>query len=177
MSVRSITTAGAATVAAATLLASVTLAPAASAQPGDDVFGNLTGSLGGPVPCDIDLQQIADSTPHPLEGSHWKVGDHNDLGSNLGYLFLKTASGTASSPTTVFLFHHCAKTPTQPPAEDNQTQQILGSSSPFHVSLGVMHSELSGGTTATAPHLYTVYVWNPLAGDVIPIDLPEGVQV
>lgn len=156
--------------AAASLLATAAVAPVASAAP------DLTGSLGGPIACDIDPAKVAEETPGPFPDRPevgWTVGAHNDLGSNVGYLFLETDHGTGSSPTKVLIYHNCELTPTQP---TSTSAQVLGSESPMHVSVGEMKLD-DGQATADATFDYTLYVWNPLAGDVVPVPLPAGVKI
>ena len=161
----------------AALMSTIAFAPAAGAQSVEDPFGDITGSLGGPVPCDIDPEQVAADTPGPipdLPDVGWTVGAHNDLGSNVGYLFLETEGGTGSSPTKVLLYHHCELTGTQPAGD---ARKVLGSESPFHVSVGEWHAPPEGEPNAAATFDYTVYVWNPVANDMTGIDVPFGIKV
>lgn len=165
-------------VSAAALMSTIALAPAAGAQSVEDPFGDITGSLGGPVPCDIDPAQVAADTPGPFPDRPevgWTVGEHNDLGSNVGYLFLETEGGTGSSPTKVLLYHHCELTGTQ--TSDKSARRVLGSSSQFHVSVGEWHAPPEGEPNAAATFDYTVYVWNPVANDMTGIDVPFGIKV
>ncbi|HJE92226.1 MAG TPA: hypothetical protein K8V11_14595 [Dietzia timorensis] len=165
-------------VSAAALLSTIAFAPAAGAQSVEDPFGDITGSLGGPVPCDIDPAQVAADTPGPLPDdpdAKWTVGEHNDLGSNVGYLFLETEGGTGSSPTKVLLYHHCELTGTQ--TGDNNVRRVLGSSSQFHVSVGTMREPAEDESNAETGFDYTVYVWNPVANGMTGIDVPFGLEV
>ena len=165
-------------VSAAALMSTIAFAPAAGAQSVEDPFGDITGSLGGPVPCDIDPAQVAADTPGPFPDNPqvgWTVGEHNDLGSNVGYLFLETEGGTGSSPTKVLLYHHCTLTGTQ--TGDHNVRRVLGSSSPFHVSVGEMQPLPEDQPAAAATFNYTVYVWNPAANDITGIDVPFGLKI
>lgn len=164
-------------ISAAALMSSIAFAPTAGAQSVENPFGDLTGSLGGPVPCDIDPGQVAADTPGPFPNRPevgWTAGAHNDLGSNVGYLFLETEGGTGSSPTKVLLYHHCTLTGTQ--TSDRSARRILGSSSPFHVAVGEWHAPPEGQPNAAATFDYTVYVWNPIANDMTGVALPPGLK-
>ena len=137
---------------AAGLLASAV--PAASAVNTD----SLAPPLGR---CDVDVQRVAAETPGPFPGVGWTVGQQGNLCGELGYLFLETAGGTVSSPTTVVLFHRGEKTATQPGATP---RVLLGQRGDFHVELRVQQEPVPGQPNAAAHYDSTMYVWNPFAG-------------
>lgn len=125
--------------------------------------GVSTDSLGGPpLDCSVDTQRIANETPGPFEGVPWTVGAHGNLCGELGYLFLETERGTASSPTKVLLFHRGQPVVTQP---RDDVRVLLGGQSPFHVSLKFQQPLPEDTPSAGATYLTTVYVWNPFAGN------------
>lgn len=165
-------TTAAKTTAAAALAAGLlaAAAPAASAV-------NTDSLMPPPADCAVDTQKIADETPGPFEGVGWTVGESGNLCGNLGYLFLETEGGTATSPTKVVLFHRGAPVATQPAAD---RRVLLGGHSDFHVALRIQQPPAEGEPNAAATYLSTVYVWNPFAGngDATPIGpLPAGVTL
>lgn len=162
MAVRTTSRAVAATVFATGLLAAG--APAASAID--------TSSLAPPpADCAIDAEAIAAETPHPIESAEWSVGEQGNVCGNLGYLFLETKGGTASSPTQVVLFHRGEQTATQPAGD---SRVLLGGESDFHVELRVQQEPEEGDANAEATYASTVYVWNPVAADATAVPLPAG---
>lgn len=158
------------TVAVGAALTIGAAAPAAQAQPNTD-------SLAPPAQCDIDLDAIAAEHPVPEDWQSWHqgwiAGPSSNLGGDLGYLILDTKGGTGSSPSEVVLFHRCEPTRTQP---TGQTRAIAGSSTNFSAAIGWQRSE-EGNATADAPFDYTLWVWNPLAGDAQAIPLPQGMKL
>lgn len=146
------------------------MAPAANAV-------NTDSLMGPPADCEVDVQQVADSTPGPFEDVGWRVGEHANLCGNLGYLFLETDGGTGSSPTKVLLYHHGERVATQP---GDTPRVLLGGHSDFHVALRIQQPPADDEANADADFLTTVYVWNPFAGngDAMPIGpLPAGVTL
>lgn len=144
-------------------------APAATAL-------NTDSLMPKPADCAVDTQRIADETPGPFEGVKWTVGENGNLCGELGYLFLETERGTASSPTKVMLFHRGQPVATQP---GDGVRVLLGGHSDFHVSLKVQQPLPEDQPSAAATYLTTVYVWNPFAGagDATPIGpLPAGMD-
>lgn len=145
-------------------------APAASAV-------NTDSLTGPPADCDVDVEQVADQTPGPFPDVGWTVGETGNLCGNLGYVFLETEGGTASSPTEVLLYHHGEQVATQP---GDTPRVLLGAHSDFHVELRIQQEPEDGQANADAEYLSTVYVWNPFAGDgdATPVGpLPPGMTL
>lgn len=164
---RSTRTLSAAALAAGLMAA---MAPAANAV-------NTDSLMGPPAGCEVDVQQVADTTPGPFEGVDWVVGEHANLCGNLGYLFLETEDGTGSSPTKVLLYHHGEQVATQP---GDTPRVLLGGHSDFHVALRIQQPPANDEANADANFLTTVYAWNPFAGggDATPIGpLPAGITL
>lgn len=146
------------------------VAPAASAV-------DTSSLTGPPAGCEVDTQRVAEETPGPFEGVGWTVGETGNLCGNLGYLFLETEGGTASSPTKVLLYHHGEQVATQP-ADD--VRVLLGGHSDFHVALRFQEPLPEDAAHADATFATTVYAWNPFAGDgdAMPIGpLPPGIDI
>lgn len=157
-----------ATAIAAGLIAAT--APAASAV-------NTDSLTGPPADCEVDVQQVAEETPGPFPGVGWDVGETGNLCGNLGFLFLETERGTASSPTKVLLYHHGEQVATQP---GDTPRVLLGAQSDYHVELRIQQEPPAGVPNAEAEYLSTVYVWNPFAGegDATPVGpLPPGITL
>src|SRR5699024_4728360 len=121
--------------------------------------------------------RVAEETPGPFEGVGWTVGETGNLCGNLGYLFLETEGGTASSPTKVLLYHHGEQVATQP-ADD--VRVLLGGHSDFHVALRFQEPLPEAAAQAGATCASSVYARNPFAGDgdAMPIGPPPpGIDI
>lgn len=128
--------------------------------------------------CGLDAEAIASETPAPedFEGDFpgWAVENVASPCGNLGAVELSTEGGTGSSPTKVVLVN--AGTPTKTQPEGNTT--TLGQQF-FDVAAVVNEQQAPVGDdpNAEAPQTQSIYVWNPLAGDVVGAPIPAGSSI
>lgn len=147
--------------------------------PGEDAPGeDAPAEDDAPAPgaeCGLDAEAIADETPAPadFEGEFpgWTVENVANPCGNLGAVELSTEGGTGSSPTKVVLVNAGTPTKTQPEGDATTLGQQF-----FDYAAIVNTAQAPAGddANAEAPQSQSIYVWNPLAGDVISAPIPAG---
>ena len=125
--------------------------------------------------CGLDAEAIAEETPAPadFEGDFpgWTVDSVANPCGNLGAVELSTEGATGSSPTKVVLVNAGTPTKTQPEGENTSLGQQFFD---FAAIVDEKQAPVGDDPNAEAPHTQSIYVWNPLAGDVVGAPIPAG---
>lgn len=125
--------------------------------------------------CGLDAEAIADETPAPadFEGDFpgWTVENVANPCGNLGAVELTAEGGTGSSPTKVVLVNAGTPTKTQPEGDTTTLGQQFFD---YAAIVNTAQAPADDDANADAPQSQSIYVWNPLAGDVISAPIPAG---
>ena len=149
--------------------------------PADDATGEeapAEGDAEAPgAECGLDAEAIAKETPAPedFEGDFpgWTVENVASPCGNLGAVELSTEGATGSSPTKVVLVNAGTPTKTQPEGNTTLGQQIFD----FAAVVNEKQAPEGDDPNAEAPQTQSIYVWNPLAGDVVGAPIPAGSSI
>ena len=127
--------------------------------------------------CGLDAETLAEETPAPenFEGDFpgWVVENVASPCGNLGAVELSTEGGTGSSPTKVVLVNAGNPTKTQPEGHTSLGQQFFD----FAAVVNEKQAPEGDDPNAEAPQTQSIYVWNPLAGDVVGAPIPAGSSI
>lgn len=127
--------------------------------------------------CGLDAEAIAEETPAPAdydgEFPGWTVENVASPCGNLGAVELSAEGATGSSPTQVVLVNAGTPTKTQPEGNTSLGQQFFD----FAAVVNEKHAPEAGDPNAEAPQTQSIYVWNPLAGDVVGAPIPAGSSI
>lgn len=149
--------------------------------PADDATGEeapAEGDAEAPgAECGLDAEAIAEETPAPedFEGDFpgWTVENVASPCGNLGAVELSTEGATGSSPTKVVLVNAGTPTKTQPEGNTTLGQQFFD----FAAVVNEKQAPEGDDPNAEAPQTQSIYVWNPLAGDVVGAPIPAGSSI
>ena len=149
--------------------------------PADDTTGEeapAEGDAEAPgAECGLDAEAIAEETPAPedFEGDFpgWTVENVASPCGNLGAVELSTEGATGSSPTKVVLVNAGTPTKTQPEGNTTLGQQFFD----FAAIVNEKQAPEGDDPNAEAPQTQSIYVWNPLAGDVVGAPIPAGSSI
>lgn len=149
--------------------------------PADDTTGEeapAEGDAEAPgAECGLDAEAIAEETPAPedFEGDFpgWTVENVASPCGNLGAVELSTEGATGSSPTKVVLVNAGTPTKTQPEGNTTLGQQFFD----FAAVVNEKQAPEGDDPNAEAPQTQSIYVWNPLAGDVVGAPIPAGSSI
>lgn len=143
-------------------------APAQDAPAGED-------AAAPGAECGLDAEAIAEETPAPadFEGEFpgWVVENVASPCGNLGAVELSTDGGTGSSPTKVVLVNAGTPTKTQPEGDTTTLGQQFFD---YAAVVNTAQAPAADDPNTEAPQSQSIYVWNPLAGDVISAPIPAG---
>lgn len=127
--------------------------------------------------CGLDAEAIAEETPAPAdydgEFPGWTVENVASPCGNLGAVELSAEGATGSSPTQVVLVNAGTPTKTQPEGNTSLGKQFFD----FAAVVNEKHAPEAGTPNAEAPQTQSIYVWNPLAGDVVGAPIPAGSSI
>ncbi|ANI93886.1 hypothetical protein [Dietzia timorensis] len=149
--------------------------------PADDTTGEAAPAEGDAeapgAECGLDAEAIAEETPAPedFEGDFpgWTVENVASSCGNLGAVELSTEGATGSSPTKVVLVNAGTPTKTQPEGNTTLGQQFFD----FAAVVNEKQAPEGDDPNAEAPQTQSIYVWNPLAGDVVGAPIPAGSSI
>lgn len=149
--------------------------------PADDTTGEAAPAEGDAeapgAECGLDAEAIAEETPAPedFEGDFpgWTVENVASPCGNLGAVELSTEGATGSSPTKVVLVNAGTPTKTQPEGNTTLGQQFFD----FAAVVNEKQAPEGDDPNAEAPQTQSIYVWNPLAGDVVGAPIPAGSSI
>ena len=153
-------------------------APAADAPDEGEAEAPGEGDAEAPgAECGLDAEAIAEETPAPedFEGEFpgWTVENVASPCGNLGAVELSTEGATGSSPTKVVLVNAGTPTKTQPEGNTTLGQQFFD----FAAVVNEKQAPAGEDPNAEAPQSQSIYVWNPLAGDVVGAPIPAGSSI
>lgn len=127
--------------------------------------------------CGLDAEAIAEETPEPkdFDGDFpgWVVENVASPCGNLGAVELSTEGATGSSPTKVVLVNAGTPTKTQPEGNTSLSKQFFD----FAAVVNAKQAPEGDDPNAEAPQTQSIYVWNPLAGDVVGAPIPAGSSI